>query len=84
MAAARERGSGIWSASDPLRLLPFELRYLARAAPPDRWVIDLSEADNRLLAPQLYARIGLPEDRLFVPPAFVALFETERWRAVRS
>jgi hypothetical protein len=46
-------------------------------------VIDLSKADDQILAPQLYARIGLPEDRLFVP-AFVALFETKGWRAVRS
>jgi hypothetical protein len=84
VAAARERGDGVWSASDPLRLLPFELRYLARAAPPDRWVIDLSEGDDRLLAPQLYARVELPEDRLFVPPAYVALFETKGWRVVRS
>jgi endonuclease YncB( thermonuclease family) len=84
VADARERGDGVWSASDPLRLLPFELRYIARAGPPDRWVIDLSEAADRLLAPQLYGRIDLPEDRLFVPPAFVALFETKGWRAVRS
>jgi hypothetical protein len=46
-------------------------------------VIDLSAADDRLLAPQ-HGRIERPEDRLFVPPAFVALFETQGWRTVRS
>jgi hypothetical protein len=82
--AARELGEGVWSRDDPLRLLPFELRFLARGLPPDRWVIDLAARDDRLLAPQLYPRVELPEDRLFVPAAFVALFEQEGWRAVRS
>lgn len=82
--AAREAGAGVWNSSDPLRLEPFELRYLGRGGPPDRWVIDLSARDDRLLGPQLYGRIESPEDRLFVPAAFVALFETKGWRAVRS
>jgi endonuclease YncB( thermonuclease family) len=84
VAAAREQGLGVWSGDEPLRLSPFELRYLARLAPPERWVIDLAARDDRLLAPQLYPRIDRPEDRLFVGEAFVPLFESRGWRAVRS
>jgi hypothetical protein len=84
VAAAREQGFGVWGGEDPLRLLPFELRFLARLAPPERWVIDVAARDDRLLAPQLYPRIERVEDRLFVPEAFVALFESRGWRAVRS
>jgi len=45
--------------TDPLRLLPFEVRYLGRRTPPDRWVIDLSKNDSVLLKPLSYPR---PED----------------------
>jgi endonuclease YncB( thermonuclease family) len=84
VAAAREQGLGVWGGNEPLRLLPFELRYLARLTPPERWVIDLAARDDRLLAPQLYPRIDRPEDRLFVGEAFVPLFESRGWRALRS
>jgi endonuclease YncB( thermonuclease family) len=84
VAAAREQGLGVWRGDEPLRLSPFELRYLARLTPPERWVIDVAARDNRLLAPQLYPRIDRPEDRLFVGEAFVPLFESRGWRAVRS
>ena len=84
VAASREQGLGLWGGEEPLRLLPFELRFLARLAPPDRWVIDLAARDDRLLAPQLYPRIDRPEDRLFVGEAFVPLFVSRGWRAVRS
>ena len=84
VADARERRLGVWGGEEPLRLLPFELRYLARLGPPDRWVLDLAARDDRLLAPQLYPRIERPEDRLFVGEAFVPLFLSRGWRAVRS
>jgi endonuclease YncB( thermonuclease family) len=84
VAAARERGVGVWRTDEPLRLLPFELRFLARLAPPERWVIDLAARDDRLLAPQLYPRIERLEDRLFVDAAYVPLFTSRGWRAVRS
>jgi endonuclease YncB( thermonuclease family) len=84
VAAAREQGLGVWGGDEPLRLLPFELRYLARLTPPERWVIDVAARDDRLLAPQLYPRIERLEDRLFVGGAFVPLFESRGWRAVRS
>ena len=84
VADARSEGLGVWGGDEPLRLLPFELRYLARLTPPERWVIDLAARDDRLLAPQLYPRIDRPEDRLFVGEAFVPLFESRGWRAVRS
>ena len=61
---------------DPLRLAPFELRFLGRGAPPDRWLIDVAARDDRLLAPQLYPRVERPEDRLFVGAAYVPLFES--------
>ena len=34
----RQKKLGIFDGSDPLRLLPFEVRFLARRSPPDRWV----------------------------------------------
>jgi endonuclease YncB( thermonuclease family) len=84
VAAARTQGLGVWGGDEPLRLSPFELRFLARLAPPERWVIDLAARDDRLLAPQLYPRIDRPEDRLFVSEAFLPLFESRGWRPVRS
>lgn len=82
--AAREAGLGVWRRSDPLRLAPFELRFLGRGTPPDRWLIDVAARDDRLLAPQLYPRVERPEDRLFVGAAYVPLFESRGWRAMRS
>jgi hypothetical protein len=63
-----------------LRLEAFEIRYLARRQPPDRWVIDLSRRDDILLRPQEYHTVPNPEDRLFVPPEHVPLFVEAGWR----
>jgi hypothetical protein len=80
---ARAQGLGVWApAANGLRLEPFELRFLARRQPPDRWVIDLSAGDDRLRAPQLYWKIANPEDRLFVPAEYVPLFVDRGWRRV--
>jgi hypothetical protein len=58
----------------------FELRFLARRRPSNRWVIDLSADDDRLHPLQSY--IGIPNtvDRLFLPPEYVALFVENGWR----
>jgi hypothetical protein len=79
---AREAGIGVWGeptgadaeSGGPLRVLPFELRYLARRRGPDRYVIDLSKDSNQLLPPHLYFTIPNPEDRLYIPEEYVPLF----------
>lgn len=70
----------MWEQEDPLRLFPFELRFIAERRPPFRWVIDLRGEDDVLLPPQTYHTISHPEDRLFVPPEFVPLFVERGWR----
>lgn len=78
--AARANGIGVFDATDPLRLLPFEVRFLARRAPPDRWLIDLSVDDDVLIRPQRYFTVANPEDRLFVPEEYTSLFVEAGWR----
>jgi endonuclease YncB( thermonuclease family) len=78
-SAARAEERGVWAG---LGLQPFELRILARRRPPDRWVIDLSAADDRIRHPQRYWEIPNPEDRLFVPAHYVPLFEAHGWRLI--
>jgi hypothetical protein len=77
---ARDAGLGLYNKDDSLRLLPFELRYVARRQPPDRWVIDLNRGDDTLIPPQAYFEIANPEDRLFVPAEYVPLFVDRGWR----
>jgi hypothetical protein len=68
VATARTEQRGIFAPPDPLRLLPFELRYLARATTgtsphrsgPDRWVIDISTPTSNLLGPQRFIEIPNP------------------------
>jgi endonuclease YncB( thermonuclease family) len=79
IADARKNHTGIFDEKDPLRIEPFELRYLAGRRPPERWVIDLSKNDDILVAPQNYYQINM-EDRLFVPEEFVPLFESKGWK----
>ena len=80
--AAREGGCGLFepvAEHGPLRLLPFELRYLAQRRAPQRYVLDLSKAGTdearMLLSPREYYRVPHWEDRLFIDPHFVPLFE---------
>jgi hypothetical protein len=40
----------------------------------------LSHNDDVILRPQSYFRIPNPEDRLFIPLAFVPLFVSRGWR----
>ncbi len=76
---ARAQHLGLFEQADPLRLLPFELRFLARRTPPERWVIDLGRDDDTLIAPQAYFQVAAPEDRLFIPPEYVPLFAEKGW-----
>ena len=80
VAAARAAHRGIFHATDPLQLEPFELRFLSRRTPPSRWVIDLNADDGVLLRPENYYRIPNSEDRLFVSPEHVPLFVERGWK----
>lgn len=78
--AARKAGLGVFDPQDPLRLAPFELRFISRRMPPNRYVIDLAQPNTRrLLAPELYYTIPNPEDRLFIPAEYRLLFEATGW-----
>ena len=79
-AAARRDGVGIYQAGNALRVAPFELRFLARRQPPDRWLVDLSSDADVLLPPQAYPDVPRPEDRLFVPAEYVPLWEHHGWK----
>jgi hypothetical protein len=77
---ARAQHLGLFERADPLRLLPFELRFLARRTPPERWVIDLGQNDDTLIVPQAYFQVADPEDRLFIPAEYVPLFVEKGWK----
>lgn len=77
---ARQQGLGVFSLASPLRVYPFELRFLSRRTPPERWVIDLSAGDDLLREPQSYHLIPNVEDRLFVPEEYVAHFVSKGWQ----
>ena len=77
---ARLQGLGIFDPANALRVYPFELRFLSRRNPPDRWVIDLSAGDNLLRHPQSYHLIPNVEDRLFVAEEYVPLFVSKGWQ----
>jgi hypothetical protein len=76
----RAAGSGVFNPVNPLLFEAFEIRYLGRREPPSRAVIDLSRDDDVILRPQSYFHIPNPEDRLFIPPAFIPLFVSRGWR----
>jgi hypothetical protein len=81
MRAARQNHDGIFEDGNPLRLEPFELRFLARRTPPARWVIDLSDPHtDRLVKPVDYHTIPDIENRLFIPAAYVPLFAEKGWQ----
>lgn len=77
---ARTGSAGIFDGNDPLKLQPFEVRFLARRKPPDRWVIDLGKNDNVLIQPQRYYSVTRVEDRLYIPSQFVPLFVEAGWQ----
>lgn len=80
VARARDQRVGLYEAADPLQLYPFELRFLSRRQPPDRWLLDLGRDDDVLLPPQAYFTVANPEDRLYVPSEYVPLFVEAGWR----
>ena len=80
VAAARAAHRGIFDATGPLQLEPFELRFLARRSLPSRWVIDLDADDGVVRRPENYYRIPNAEDRLFVSPEHVPLFVERGWK----
>jgi hypothetical protein len=83
IATARANHTGIYHPTDPLRLLPFELRLLARRQPPTRHIIDLSTPTDQILPPQHYHTIPNPEDRLFIPAEYIPLFREHGWTQPR-
>jgi endonuclease YncB( thermonuclease family) len=83
--AARAARLGVYDDVDPLRLEPFELRFLGRREMPSRWLVDLSGASGDvLLPPESYPRVPAGENRLFVGEEHVPLFELRGWRAGRA
>lgn len=76
---ARLEGKGIFNPDDLLKVEPFEVRFLADQQRPTRWVIDLSKNSDILVDAQKYHIIKNPEDRLFVPEEYVALFVEKGW-----
>ncbi|MEM6711044.1 MAG: hypothetical protein AAF590_02050, partial [Pseudomonadota bacterium] len=79
VAQAREQGLGVFNADRPNLFEPFELRFLARRSPPSRWLIDLSAEESVILEPTQYPQIPKAEDRLWLPPEFVPLFQMSGW-----
>lgn len=77
---ARANGLGVFNPANPLRFEAFEIRYLGRREPPNRAVIDLSQNDDVILRPESYFKIPNPEDRLFIPAAFIPLFVSRGWK----
>ena len=80
VAEAREAKIGVFRPRSRLRLEAFELRFLSRRKPPDRWVMDLSSDRDDLLPPQRYFELST-EDRLYIPAEYVPLFTGKGWRA---
>ncbi|MBK9012943.1 MAG: hypothetical protein IPM82_02055 [Saprospiraceae bacterium] len=81
---ARNRNAGVFNLADPLRLLPMELRSLARGSKPNRFVIDLGQPGvNKLLDPELYYTIQNVEDRFYLPDMFVDYFVMAGWEIVK-
>lgn len=77
--AARALGKGIFNHTNHIKLMPFELRYIARKKAPDRFLIDLSDVgNNKLLHPEQYFTVN-PEDRLFIPAEYIPIFESFGW-----
>lgn len=77
---ARSSNKGIFSGTNPLKLMPFELRIISRKKSPDRYVIDLrDEGNNVLLKPEEYIKIPHQEDRLHIPSEYVPIFQILGW-----
>jgi endonuclease YncB( thermonuclease family) len=85
VAKAREQGLGIFNPADPLRVMPFELRFLSRKKGPERYVVNLADVGSTyLLEPSLYYRVPNPEDRLHIPPEYVPIFKAFGWEVAKT
>lgn len=80
VAAARASHLGVFDAKAPCLLEPFELRWLSRRTLPSRYVIDLTKNSDQILPPSQYHTIPNCEDRLWIPPEYVALFQQAGWK----
>jgi len=78
--AARQAQIGVYAADHPLRLYPFELRFLAQRRLPNRYLIDLGKSDDHLVPPEEYYTIAKPEDRLYIPEEYIWLFKEYGWK----
>lgn len=78
--AARTSHLGVFNATAPCLLEPFELRALSRRTLPSRYVIDLTVNSNQLIPPSMYHTVPNSEDRLWIPPEYVPLFVQEGWK----
>ena len=74
--AARAAREGVFNSENPLRVMPFELRFLARRRPQSTPSAD----DDRLRPPQSCTGIPNVADRLFLPPAVCRPHCRERCR----
>ncbi|MCF8243686.1 MAG: hypothetical protein K9J37_04730 [Saprospiraceae bacterium] len=82
---ARNREAGIYNPVDPLRLLPMELRTIARGSKPNRPVIDLGQPGvNKILDPELYFTIENVEDRFYLPGMYTDYFVMAGWEMVKA
>ncbi len=80
VATARNNGLGIFNPANPLKVMPFELRFLSRKRGPERYVINLSDVGSKyLLDPSLYYTVPNPEDRLHIPPEYLPIFTSFGW-----
>jgi hypothetical protein len=77
---SRNNKTGIYSVIQPLKILSFELRFMARRELPKRWLIDLSRNDDRLVPPEEYYTVPNEEDRLWIPLEFIPLFNDKGWK----
>lgn len=80
VADARAKNQGVFNTSNPLKIMPFELRIIARRKGPDRFVVDLrDEGSNELLKPEKYIKIPHQEDRLYIPAEYIPIFQLYGW-----
>ncbi len=85
VSQARAQGLGIFNPADPLRVMPFELRFLSRKKRPERYVVNLADEGSRyLLDPSLYYTVPNPEDRLHIPPEYLPIFKAFGWEVARA
>ncbi|MCA9034195.1 MAG: hypothetical protein KDA91_03640 [Planctomycetaceae bacterium] len=77
---ARQQHRGIFDPMNPLLLEPFELRNLSRRVAASRYLIDLNSDSDSLIHPLDYPLVPSTEDRLWIPSAYVPLFEKAGWR----